>query len=110
MREFRWAREEVDIWFVHYLAGLAHMEAGQHPEAFDEFAACVGRKGEVTDVFLVDSATLRYYPPALYWLGRAHDALGNPEAARVRYREYIDLRADADPPDPLVADASQRLP
>jgi tetratricopeptide (TPR) repeat protein len=110
MREFRWAREEHDIWFVHYLAGLAHMGAGQYPEAFDEFAACVGRKGEVTDVFLVDSATLRYFPPALYWLGRAHEALGNPEAARARYREYIDLRADADPPDPLVADASQRIP
>ncbi len=109
MREFRLAREEFDFWFDHFLMGRAFFEAGHFPEALDEFDHCVRGKGEITDVFLVDSATLRYFPPALYWLGRSHEALGNVTAANELYREYIGLRGDADPPDPLAADAAERL-
>ena len=109
MRELRLAREEFDIWFGHYLMGRAYFEAEHFPEALDEFDHCVRRKGEVTDVFLVDSATLRYFPPALYWLGRSQEALGSTDAARELYTEYLALRGEADPPDPLVADARERL-
>jgi len=91
------------------LMGRAYFEAEHFPEALDEFDHCVRGKGEITDVFLVDSATLRYFPPALYWLGRSHEALGNSTAARDLYREFLDLRGDADPPDPLATDAAGRL-
>ena len=109
MREFRLAREEFDIWFGHYLMGRAYFEAEHFPEALDEFDHCVRGKGETTDVFLVDSATLRYFPPALYWLGRSQEALGSVDAARELYQEYLSLRGDADPPDALAADARERL-
>ena len=109
LREIRWAREEYDFWMVHYLAGLTYLQAEQYPEAFDEFDHCVRDKGEITDVFLADSATLRYFPPALYWLGRCHEALGNAEAAGDRYREYLAIRSGAEPPDELAADAAIRL-
>jgi len=109
MREFRFAREEFDIWFGHYLMGRAYFEAEHFPEALDEFDHCVRGKGEITDVFLVDSATLRYFPPALYWLGRSQEALGSTDAARELYTDYLELRGDADPPDALAADARERL-
>jgi tetratricopeptide (TPR) repeat protein len=109
MREFRLGREEFDMWFGHYLMGRAFFEAEQYPEALDEFDHCVRGKGEITDVFLVDSATVRYFPPALYWLGRSHEALGNKPAADDLYRQYLELRGDADPPDELAADATARL-
>jgi tetratricopeptide (TPR) repeat protein len=109
LREIRWAREEYDFWMVHFLAGLTYIQAEQYPEAFDEFDHCVRNKGEITDVFLADSATLRYFPPALYWIGRCHEALGNAEAAGDRYREYLAIRGGAEPPDELAADAAVRL-
>jgi tetratricopeptide (TPR) repeat protein/tRNA A-37 threonylcarbamoyl transferase component Bud32 len=98
-----------DLWFAHYLSGLAYLEAGHYPEAIDELELCVRRKGEITDVFLLDSATLRYYPPALYWLGRAEQGLGAAEQARARFREYLEIRGGAEPADELAADAAQRL-
>ncbi len=109
MREFRFAREDYDFWFGHFLRGRAFFAAEHYPEALDEFDHCVRGKGEITDVFLVDSATLRYYPPALYWLGRCHEALGNKTAADELYRQFLALRGDADPVDPLATDATQRL-
>ena len=109
MREFRFAREEYDFWFGHFLTGRAYFEAGHFPEALDEFDHCVRGKGEITDVFLVDSATLRYFPPALYWLGRSQEALGNKQAADDLYRQFFELRGAADPPDALAADAASRL-
>lgn len=109
MREFRYAREDFDFWFGHFLRGRAFFEAGHFPEALDEFDYCVRNRGEITDVFLVDSATLRYFPPALYWLGRCHEALGNSDAARELYEEFAGLRVETDPPDELAADAATRL-
>ena len=109
MREFRYAREDFDFWFGHLLRGRAFFEAGHFPEALDEFDYCVRNRGEITDVFLADSATLRYFPPALYWLGRCHEALGNSDAARALYDEFIALRASAEPADVLAVEAASRL-
>jgi len=109
MRELRLAREEYDMWFGHYLMGRAYLEAEHFPEALDEFDHCVRGKGEITDVFLVDSATLRFFPPALYWLGRSQEALGNQGAAHSLYEEYITLRGESNPADPLAEDAQIRL-
>ncbi len=97
------------MWFGHYLMGRVFFEAEQYPEALDEFDHAVRAKGEITDVFLVDSATLRYFPPALYWLGRSHEKLGNAEAARTLYSEYVALRGESEPQDAFAADATDRL-
>ena len=99
IRELRQAWQEYDFWFAHFLMGRAYFEAGHYPEAIDEFDLCIRRKGEITDVFLVDSATLRHFPPALYWLGRTQEAMGSRESAIELYREYLELRKDADTPD-----------
>ena len=45
------------------------MEAGQFVEVLAQFQLCVNRKGEVTDLFIDDKSTIRYFPPAYYWLG-----------------------------------------
>ncbi len=109
IRELREAWQEYDFWFAHYLMGRAYFEAGHFPEAIDEFDLCVRRKGEITDVFLVDSATLRHFPPALYWLGRTQEAMGSRASAMELYGQYLEVRKDADSPDPLADDAKARL-
>jgi tetratricopeptide (TPR) repeat protein/tRNA A-37 threonylcarbamoyl transferase component Bud32 len=109
IREFRQAWQEYDFWFAHYLMGRAYFEAGHYPEALDEFDLCVRRKGEISDVFLVDSATLRHFPPALYWLGRTQEAMGSRDSAVELFGQYLDLRKDADTPDPLAEDAKARI-
>jgi tetratricopeptide (TPR) repeat protein len=109
VRVLREAWQESDIWFARYLLGRAYLEVGHLPEALDELDACVRRKGEITDVFLVDSATLRHYPPALYWLGRVEEAMGSRDAAAERYRNFLELRSAADTPDELADDAAERL-
>jgi tetratricopeptide (TPR) repeat protein len=107
--ELREAWQDYDFWFAHYLMGRAYLDAGHFPEAIDELEHCERRLGEITDVFLVDSATLRYFPPALYGLGRAQEGLGSGDAARERFSAYLELRGDADPVDPLAEDALTRL-
>ena len=108
IRELRQAWQEYDFWFGHFLMGRAYFEAGHHPEAIDEFDLCIRRKGEISDVFLVDSATLRHFPPALYWLGRSQEAMGSRESALELYRQYLELRKDADTADELTEDAAAR--
>jgi len=108
IRFLRQGRQQYDFWFARYLMGRAYFEAAHYPEALDELQACVDRKGEIADVFLVDGATLRYFPPALYWLARTKEALGERDGARDLYRQYVELRRGADPADPLAADAATR--
>jgi len=109
VRTLRDAWKEYDFWFAHFLLGRAYFEVGHYPEAIDELDASVRREGEITDVFLVDSATLRHFPPALYWLGRTQESLGNREGAVEFYRQYLELRGDGDVADELAADALTRL-
>ncbi len=109
IREFRQAWQEYDFWFAHYLMGRAYFEAGHYPEALDELDLCLRRKGEITDVFLVDSATLRHFPPALYWLARTQEAMGSRASAMELYGRYLGLRKAADTPDELAEDAKARI-
>jgi tetratricopeptide (TPR) repeat protein/tRNA A-37 threonylcarbamoyl transferase component Bud32 len=108
VRTLRDAWREYDFWFAHFLLGRAYFEVGHLPEALDELDLCVRREGEITDVFLVDSATLRHFPPALYWLGRTQEALGSRDAALELYRRYLELRGESDAADELVEDARVR--
>jgi tetratricopeptide (TPR) repeat protein/predicted Ser/Thr protein kinase len=95
-------------WISHFLLGRAYIDAQHYPEALNEFEACKERRGETTDLMLADTATLRYLPPLYYWLARAQDGAGMKSAALENYQQFLKLRADSDPGDPLVIDASRR--
>jgi tetratricopeptide (TPR) repeat protein/tRNA A-37 threonylcarbamoyl transferase component Bud32 len=108
---FRDAQKRHDSWFSRYLLGTAYVGAGvtHAAEALSELDACIKRRGEATDAFVDDLPTLRYLPPAYYWLARAQEDAGSTTEARATYDTFLKLRADADPADPLVADAARRL-
>jgi tetratricopeptide (TPR) repeat protein len=105
---FQSAQKLRDTWISHLLLGRAYTEAGHFAEALTELEACRKRRGEATDLFFADMTTLRYLPPLYYWLGRAQEGMGTAEAARASYKEFLALRAEANPGDPLVADAKHR--
>ncbi len=107
---FRDAQKRYDSWFSRFLLGKAYVVAGGHfPEALAELEIAVKRGSETTDVFIDDMPTLRYLPPAYYWLARAQEGAGAVVAARQNYDLFLKLRAEADPGDPLAADARKRL-
>jgi tetratricopeptide (TPR) repeat protein len=104
----RAGQQRHDSWFAHQLLGMTYFEAGDIPSALAEFDTCLKRRGEVSDVFFADSATLRYLPPIYYWLARAQESLGNPDA-RANYERYVSLRYRTDSDDPLLSDAQRRI-
>jgi len=105
---FRDSIKRRDTWFARYLLGRLYGRTEHFAEAMAELDLCAKRAGEVTDVFLADTPTLRYLPPAVYWLARSQQALGV-AAARRTYERFLALRGNADPPDPLALDAKVRL-
>jgi tetratricopeptide (TPR) repeat protein len=105
---FRDSIKRRDTWTARFLLGRTYAQAEHFAEAMAELELCVNRRGEATDVFFYDTPSLRYLPPAYYWLARSQLALGVADAAK-NYERYVALRADAVPPDPLVVDARQRL-
>jgi tetratricopeptide (TPR) repeat protein len=105
---FRDAETRRDTWFVRFLLGKTYAEAGHYAEALSELELCIKRRGEATDTFIYDTPTLRYLPPAYYWLGRAQEGLGAKAEAQKNYGEFLKLRAEADSPDPLAVDARKR--
>jgi tetratricopeptide (TPR) repeat protein len=105
----RGAQKRHDSWLGRFLLGKAYVEAGHYPEALAELELCLKRRGETTDVFFYDMPTLRYLPPLYYWLARAQEGVGASAAATKFYEQFLSLRAEADPPDPLAADARRRI-
>jgi serine/threonine protein kinase/Flp pilus assembly protein TadD len=106
---FRDGQKLHDSWFAHLMLGRVYLEAGRFAEAVAEFDLCVKRKGEATDVFFENISTSRYLPPVYYWLGRAQESLGAASAAKASYEQFVKLRAQSDPADPLAIDAARRL-
>jgi tetratricopeptide (TPR) repeat protein len=105
---FRDSIKRRDTWFARFLLGQAYAKTEHFAEAMSELDIAFKRRGEVTDVFLYDTPTMRYLPPLYYWLARAHQAMGVADA-RQTYERFLQLRVDADTPDPLTADARKRL-
>ena len=94
------------MWLLRFYLGKAYLRAGFFAEALDEFTACINRKGEASAIFLDDLPTYRYMAVLPYWLGRAQEELGMPEAARENYAAFIAGRPEG---EPLADDARQRL-
>jgi len=107
---YRDAQKRDDSWWSRFGLGRAYAEAGRHDaEAIAELELCIKRRGEGADAFMADTPTLRFVPAAYYWLARAHEAVSSTAAARANYEQFVKVRADADPPDPLAVDARARL-
>ncbi len=107
IEKFRDSIERRDTWFARLLLGRLYVDRELYPEAMAELDLAVERHGEVTDVFFYDTPSLRYLPEAYYWLARAQEPIGVAEA-RENYEWFLEHRTDADSPDPLASDASQR--
>lgn len=107
IEKFRDSIERRDTWFARFLLGRLYVDRELYPEAMAELDLAVQRHGEVTDVFFYDTPSLRYLPEAYYWLARAQQAIGVAEA-RQNYEWFLEHRTEADSPDPIAADASQR--
>ena len=97
-----------DTWLGRLMLGRLYVETEGYTEALGELDTCLRRSGEAGDVFFYDFPTVRYLPPLYYFLGRAQEALGSADAA-ASYERFLELRRDADPPDPHAADARKRL-
>ena len=97
-----------DTWLGRLMLGQLYVETERYTEALGELDACLKRYGEAGVVFFYDFPTVRYLPPLYYFLARAQEALGVADAP-ANYERFLELRGDADPPDPRAADARKRL-
>jgi hypothetical protein len=84
------------------------LEGEEYVEAHSEFELCLKRHGETTAIFLNDLPTYCYFPLVHYYLGRTQEALNSP-GARESYQKFLDIKANADPGNPLVTDAQKRI-
>jgi tetratricopeptide (TPR) repeat protein len=103
------AQKRRDFWLTRLLLGKGYLQANHATEALAELEAAVKRRGETTDLFFDDLPTLRYLPPAHYWLARAQEQAGLADRARDSYNTFIALYAGADTPDATLADARRRV-
>ncbi len=105
------AQQRHDSWWSRLLLGRLYEEIqpAHHAEALAELELAVKRRGEAADAFIADMPTLRYVPPAYYWLGRAQQGVQAAAAARASYDQFLALYEHADVVDPLVTDAQARL-
>ncbi|HEX8791325.1 MAG TPA: protein kinase [Polyangiaceae bacterium] len=92
-----------DAWLTHFALGRAYMDLGAMQEAYTELQTCVQHRGDAADYWMPSAHLV---PPAVYWLARAEEAIGNPEAANT-YAQYLAMVAPAQD-DPLAADAARR--
>jgi tetratricopeptide (TPR) repeat protein len=97
-----------DSWISHFLLGRAYIDAAHYPEALAEFETCKKRLGETADLMFADTATLHYLPQLYYWLARAQEGAGLKSAALENYQQFLKLRNDSDPGDPLVEEGRKR--
>jgi len=97
-----------DTWLARYLRGRTYVETEHYTEALDDLGRCLTRRGEATDAFFYETPTTRYITPIYYWLARAQQAVHVPDAKK-NFEQFLTLIAEADPADPLAADARKRL-
>jgi len=97
-----------DTWLARYRRGRAYVETAHYTEALDDLGRCLNRRGEAADAFFYETPTIRYITPVYYWLARAQQGVHSVDAKK-NFEQYVTLTAEADPADPLAADARKRL-
>lgn len=100
------ARGLVDTWIGHYDLGRAYLAAEAWPEADSEFDACINRRGEAVALDLNLDPTYSYYPPVLFYSGRAKEGIGSPAAVEA-FKSFLSIKGKAEH-DPLVGEAKRR--
>jgi tetratricopeptide (TPR) repeat protein len=103
VNRFQSAVQRLDTWVARFALGRAYAEAGALVHAQEELERCENRRGEATDVFLDVVPTYRFYPPVLYYLGRAYQ--GGPASAGW-YAKYLAIAKGDE--DPMAVDARRR--
>ena len=97
----------MDTWLGHLDLARAYLAAGAFPEASSELDTCRNRSGEATAVFLDDIPSFHYFPPVYYYMGRAQEGNQSSGAAE-SFRQFLAIKAKADPGDRMVEDARKR--
>jgi tetratricopeptide (TPR) repeat protein/tRNA A-37 threonylcarbamoyl transferase component Bud32 len=104
---FEESQKLLDTWLVHFSLGKAFLEAEAYAQAHQEFEVCFNRRGEASSVFFTDVPSYYYFPPVLYYLGRASEGLGSPAAAD-SYQKFLQIKLKADG-DWMIEDARSRF-
>ena len=85
------------VLYPAYLRGIAYLKLGKGTEAGREFRKLVDHDGMTQDGILAPLSRLQ--------LGRAQAMIGDKEAARKSYRDFLTLWKDADPDIPIYRQA-----
>jgi len=104
---FNDAHNLLDLWIGLFDRGRAYLELGAFTEADSDFDQCIKRRGEALALFLDESPTFGFLPPAYYYLGRVREGLKSAGFAE-SYRTYLSIRGKAGE-DPLLADVRKRI-
>ncbi len=96
----------VSCFLDHYMLAQAYLESGEPGEAIGELEESLKfceypQGGRIAFANLVANA--------YYQLGTASEAVGIKSKAIENYRKFLDIRKNADPDRPEVADARRRL-
>jgi hypothetical protein len=97
----------VDSPTGHFLLGRAELDAKRYAEAYSELKRCIARSGQTANG-VDDNTGLRYVPPYTYYLAKAQEGLGSPDAAK-SYAAFLAMLHDPDASEPLVADARKHV-
>jgi len=97
----------LDTWIGRFDLGRAYIEAGEAPEAEEEFQECVKRRGEAIELFMDNVPTYSYFPPVYYYQGSVRETMKRDDF-RTFYQNYLRIRGDS-PDDPLVAEIHHRM-
>jgi hypothetical protein len=96
-----------DSWLGHLSLARAHLDLDENADAEREIRVCIARRGEGALAFDSDAPSARFVPPLTYYLARALEGQGRPEAKET-YEAFLALVSQGDH-DPLADDARKRL-
>jgi eukaryotic-like serine/threonine-protein kinase len=85
-----------DLLLFYYRA-QAHLDAGEHAKAVDEFKSVIGRRGS--------PEWPMFAPLSQLGLARTYAAQGNLENSRKAYNDFFTTWKDADPDIPILRQA-----
>jgi tetratricopeptide (TPR) repeat protein len=106
---FEKAQRVADSWLGHEALARAYVELGAFAEAHNELATCTAHPGEGSSAFMDDlsTPTMRYGFYTRYYLARAQEGIGSPDA-RASYEAFVAGLPPNDR-DLRVIDARKRL-